>query len=159
MTVYNIKTIIDKAEECKKNVQTEYKCGVSYKWSYYYAKALLTHKDMTKISIDDAPNPSKTHISRQMTSNTYLDLARKFTSFVEKNHRLPNYLSWNNYKISQRLYTYTFARCLVYYDKYGRYDEEITINEKIFTKPVEYKNEVYKYFVQKTGKAFKTIDD
>ena len=159
MTKYEYKTIITKANECKTNVQKQYKCGVSYKWSYYFAKALITHADVKKITIADAPKPSKTNISRQMSKSTYLSLAKTFVEFVEKKHRLPNYLAWKDYKISQRLYTYTFARCLVYYSKYGKYDDTINVNEKVFTKPVEYKNEVYKYFVHKTGKAFKTIDD
>ena len=161
MTSYSYKTIINKATECKTNVQKQYKCGVSYKWSYYFAKALITHKDVKKITIADAPNPSKTNISRQMSKDTYISLAKKFVAFVEskKNPRLPNYLSWNGYKISQRLYTYTFARCLVYLDKYGKYDDEININEKVFNKPVETGNKVYDYFAKKTGKSFKTVDD
>lgn len=72
---------------------------------------------------------------------------------------MPNYLAWNGYKISQRLYTYTFARCLVYYAEHNKYDNEITINEKIFTKPTETGNTVYDYTCKKFGKKFKTIDD
>ena len=158
MTKYTIKELLTKANECKTNVSKEYKCGISYKWSYYFAKALISHKDVTKITIENAPNPSKTHISRQMSKDTYLSLARKFVEFVETKHRLPNYLAWKDYKISQRLYTYTFARCLVYYQKHGAYDSEITINEKVFTKPTETKNEVYNYFVKVFGKFDNTID-
>ena len=159
MTNYTYQTIINKANECKTNVSKDYKCGISYKWSYYFAKALTTHTDVKKININDAPNPSKTNISRQISSATYLALAKKLTAFVEKNHRLPNYLAWKDYKISQRLYTYTFARCLIYYHKHSKYDDIINVNEKVFTKPVETRNEVYNYFTKKTGKKFKKIDD
>lgn len=159
MSVYTYKELISKAKECKSNVKKEQRTIISYKWSYYFAKALLKHQDVTKISIEKAPNPSKTHISRQMTKTTYLALAKKFVEFVEQKHRLPNYLAWKSYKISQRLYTYTFARCLVYYANYGKYDTEITVNEKVFTKPTETHNAVYDYFVKKTGKRFKYLDD
>lgn len=159
MTEYGYKTILSKAKTCKTNVIKNQKCGISYDWSYYFAKALITpKKDVKKINISDAPKPSHTHISRQMSKATYLSLAKKFVKFVEDKHRLPNYLSWNGYKISQRLYTYTFARCLVYYDKYNKYDSEITINEKVFTKPTETGNKVYDYFVKVFGKFDNTID-
>ena len=160
MTEYGYKTILSKAKTCKTNVMDNQKCGISYDWSYYFAKALITpKKDVKKINISDAPKPSHTYISRQMSKATYLSLAKKFVKFVEDKHRLPNYLSWNGYKISQRLYTYTFARCLVYLDKYGKYDPEININEKVFNKPTETGNVVYDYFAKKTGKKFKTLDD
>ena len=160
MTKYTYKEILSKAKTCKTNVTDNQKCGISYKWSYYFASSLITpKKDVEKISIADAPKPTSTHISRQMSKATYVSLAKKFIKFVKDNHRLPNYLSWNGYKISQRLYTYTFARCLVYLDKYGKYDPEININEKVFTKPTETGNTVYDYFTKKTGKKFKTLDD
>jgi len=156
---YTYKTIVSKATECKSNVQKQYKVGMTYKWSYYFAKSLISpKKDVKKISIEDAPKPSSTHISRQISKKSYLKLANNLVSFVEKNHRLPNYLAWGDYKISQRLYTYTFARCLVYVDKYGKYDDEITINEKVFTKPLEATNEVYKYFVKVFGEFDNTVD-
>lgn len=159
MTNYTYNTILQKAKEVKTNVKTEYKIGMSHKWSYYFAKALIKpKKDVKKITIQDAPSPSHTHISRQVTKNQYLDLAKKLTNFIEKEHRMPNYLAWNGYKIASNLFTYTFARCLIYYDKYGKYDSEITVNQKVFTKPVETKNEVYNYFVKVFGSFDNTVD-
>lgn len=41
------KELVNKAKECKTNVKKEYKCKISYKWSYYFAKALITpNKDI-----------------------------------------------------------------------------------------------------------------
>ena len=156
---YTYSTILSKAKECKNNVQKEYKTGLTAKWSYYFAKALISpKKSVAKITINDAPKPSYTHISRQMSKSTYLALAKKFVTFVEEKQRLPNYLAWNDYKISAQLYTYTFARCLVYYHNYGKYDPEITVNQKVFTKPTETSNSVYNYFVDVFGTFGKTID-
>lgn len=160
MSKYKYKNLVKVAEEIKANVEKEQRTIRSYKWTYYFCKAIIDpKKDITKIKIDKAPKPSKTNISRQMTESQYKALAKKMIVFVEKNHKLPNYLRWGKYKISQRLYTYTFARILVYYDKYGKFDKEITINEKIFTKATETGNKVYDYFVKKTGKKFTHIDD
>lgn len=161
MTNYSYKEILTKAKEVKSNVKSEYKIGMSHKWSYYFAKALITHKDVVKINIADAPKPSHTHISRQMSKKEYLDLAKTFVKFVEEKHRLPNYLAWNGFKIASNLFTYTFARCLIYYDKYKKYDTEITVNQKVFTKPLESTNEVYNYFCKKLNKnkKIKTIDE
>lgn len=161
MTNYTYSTILQKAKEVKTNVKTSYKIGMSHKWSYYFAKALIKpNKDVKKITINDAPKPSHTHISRQVTKNQYLDLAKKLTTFIEKEHRMPNYLAWNGYKIASNLFTYTFARCLIYYDKYGKYDPEITVNQKVFTKPVETSNKVYAYFIKvfNKNKKVKTVD-
>lgn len=158
MTKYTYNEILKQAKNVKANVKKEYKIGMSHKWSYYFAKALLTNKDVEKIKINDAPNPSHTHISRQMTKNQYISLAKTFVKFVEEKHRLPNYLAWKGYKIASNLYTYTFARCLVFYEQYGYYDHEITVNQKVFTKPKESGNKVYDYFVKVFGKV-SSIDE
>ncbi len=159
MSKYTYKELISKATECKSNVEKTYKTNMTNKWAYYFAKALITKTDIIKIDIKEAPKPSHTNISRQMSKDTYVSLAKKFYKFVEEKKRLPNYLAWNDYHISLELCTYTFARCLVYLNKYGKYDNEITINQKVFTKPSETGNVVYDYFTKKTGKSFKTLDD
>jgi len=153
------KEILKQAQSCKDNVKQNYKLGITPKWSYYFAKALVNpKKDIQTISIDNAPKQSHTNISRQVTSKQYLSLAKKYYQFVESKHRLPNYLRWGNYKISIALCTYTFARCLVYYDKHGKYDNEITVNQKVFNKPSEPSNEVYTYFKKVFGDFGDTID-
>ena len=62
------KEIINKAKLVQTNVKKEYKTGVTSKWSYYFAKAIITpNKDIKEITIKDAPNPTGTHISRQLS--------------------------------------------------------------------------------------------
>jgi len=142
MTVKTYEEIIKQAKACKSNVKNDYKIGITPKWGYYFARALVNpKKDIPTITIDSAPKPSYTNISRQVSSKQYLELAKKYYKFIEdiKNkeskYRLPNYLRFGNYKISIQLATYTFARCLIYYETYGKYDPEITINQKVFNKP------------------------
>ena len=157
---YTYKKIVSKAKSCKENVETNYKLGVSTMWTYYFCKAILKPKtNFKKIEYTKAPKPSGTYISRQISQTDYTKLAKYIVKFVEKNKRLPNYLTWGAYKIRPSVYTYAFSRILVYYEKNGKLPLQVKVNSKCFTKPKEYKNDVYSYFVKKTGKEFKTIDD
>jgi hypothetical protein len=153
--------IIDKAKTCKKSVKNEYKLGISTTWSYYFAKTIIKNnkKGVKKIDIEKAPKPKGTYISRQMKKTDYVKQAKYLVGFVKEHKRLPNYLNWGAYKIRPSIYTYMFARIVAYNDKNNKLPKKVKINSKCFTKPIETKNEVYKYFVEKTGKRFTTIDD
>lgn len=158
MTTY--KKILSKAKECKTNVKKEYKLGVSKKYCYYFAKAILKPKtDIAKIDFEKEATPQATHISRQISKNDYLDLAKRLTTYVEKHHQLPNYVAYKDYKVKIKLLTYVFAKILLHYHKDGKLPDKVTINSKIFTKPTETGNAVYDYACKKYGKTFKTLDD
>lgn len=155
MTNYTYNQIISKAKECNTNLKKDYKNGISTAWSYYFAKAVLTpKKDIKKITIGDASAPTGDSISRGISKSDYTELATRYCKWIESNKKLPNYLTYRGLKIHPRLLTSFFAKVLV-----NNLPKTQSINSKWYTKPVEYKNEVYKYFVQKTGKAFKTLDD
>ena len=160
MSKITYKNILSKAKTCKTNVKKNYKLGISYRWSYYFAKAILTpKKDITKINIDDCKNPTGSHISRQISKTDYIDMCKRYVRYIEKHRRFPNYLTYKNYQIKPSLLTEMLARILVWYDKNNRLPSQANINSKVFTKPTETGNSVYDYFVQKTGKKFTTIDD
>lgn len=160
MTNYTYKQILTKAKTCKTNVKKEYKLGITSRWSYYFAKAILTpNKNIKKLSLADAPNPNGSYISNQIKKNDYLKIAKEYCAFCEKHKRFPNYASYGKYKLRPRLLTIFFANILVYREKNKKLPDKANINSKWFTRPVEYKNVVYKYFVEKTGKRFTTIDD
>lgn len=72
---------------------------------------------------------------------------------------MPNYLWWNGKRIRTRLYVHIFAQALAYFNEHKEFPKEINVNYKAFYKPNEPQNVVYKYFVEKTGKKFTTIDD
>ena len=159
MTTYNHQKIITKAETIKNNVKKEYKLGTSTKWAYYICKALITpNKGVKKINFDKAPKPRGTHISRQIPKTNILKLAKKLIQFTEKHKRLPNYLTYGDYKIRPRLYTYLFAKTLIFYHKNNRLPNTVNANSKAFTKPIETTNEVYNYFVDVFGEFGNTID-
>ena len=151
---YTYQTVLAKAKTVKKNIEKEYKNGVDSEWSYYFAKLIVTpKKDVTKISIKDAPNQQGEHISRGISKADYTKIAKDLVSFVEKKGRLPNYVEYKGIKIAPHLLTGFFAKCLA-----NNYPSTQNINRKWYTKPDETHNEVYDYFVKVFGKFDNTID-
>ena len=160
MSVHTYKELISKAKTCQNNVKKNYELGISYRWSYYFAKAIINPKtDIKKGTFNDCKNPIGTYISRQISKADYLDIAKRYVAYIEKNKRFPNYATYKDYQIRPRLLTIFFANILVSYDKNGKLPVEMNINSKCFTKPTETGNAVYDYFVKKTGKKPKTMDE
>lgn len=160
MTIITYKQILSKAKTCKANVKNEYKLGISYRWSYYMAKAIISpKKDIKKLTLEDCPKPTGTHISRQISKADYIKIAKDYINFIEKNKRFPNYVTYGKYQLRPKLLTEFFSRILVFYEKNGRLPNKANINSKCFTKPSETGNTVYDYFVKKTGKRYETIDE
>lgn len=160
MSKYSYKKIVKKAKLSKENVKKEYKLGISTKWSYYFAKAILTpNKDVQKISFSKADNPKQSKMSRQVSKQGYLDICKTLVQYVEKNKKLPNYVSYKGFKLKPRHLTEFLGRILVYYYKHNSYPNEANFNYKVFVKPIETGNEVYDYACNKYGKQFKTIDE
>ena len=62
MSTHTYKELISKAKTCQTNVKKEYKLGISYRWSYYFAKAILKPKtDIPKGTFKDCKNQTGTH--------------------------------------------------------------------------------------------------
>ena len=159
MTKISYKEILNQSKTCQNNVKKQYKTGMSSKWSYYFAKAIISpKKDITKLDIDDAKNPDATHISNQISRKHYLDICARLINYVERNKRLPNYVSYGNYKLTAHLLTEILSRVLVYYGDNGKLPNYVNANSKVFTKPYEPSNKVYKYFVKVFGDFGNTID-
>lgn len=157
---YTYKEIVNKAKSIKTNVEKSYKIGENPQWGYFIARAILKpNSSVNKWYIKPAPAPSGDSLSRQILKDAYLDMVSRFVKYCDNNKTMPNYITTNNKKMKVNDYVYMFSRILVYYDKNKAYPNYAEVNSKSFTKPTEYKNEVYKYFVQKTGKKFTTIDD
>ena len=88
-----------------------------------------------------------------------MEIAKRLVDYVKKNEQLPNYVTYGKFKIRTRLYCLMFAKVLVSYSRNGKLPNEVNVNSKAFTAPIESGNEVYDYFVKKHGKQFKLIDD
>ena len=156
---YSYETIVDKANKIKTNVEKDYKIGESTGWTYYICKEVIQRtKTVPKISFSGAGQSQGNDLSRQITQEHYLDMAKRLVKFVENNHKLPNYVSYGKYKVRVSDYTYMFARILAYYDNKKKLPAYVNVNSKAFTKPSESTNDVYDYFVQLFGKI-SCIDD
>ena len=159
MIDYN--TAVKKAKEIKKGVETEYKLVASTP-SYYIAKTIL--KPKTKIEsigkINKAEKSKGDYFSRQIYKSTYIDMAERFTKYVESKGQLPNNIKDNHGKLMKVSdYVYMFSNILVEYDKTGKLPDKINVNSKAFTKPYENKNTVFTKWVNKFKFTPKYIDD
>lgn len=156
---YTYKTILQKAKTCQSNVKKEYKTGITSRWCYYFAKTIIApKKDVKDINIGDAPKQSGTYISNQLSKTSYMQVCKDLVKFVESKKRLPNYVETGKYKLTPHLLTEVLARIIVFYDKNSRLPSAVNVNSKVFTKPVESTNEVYKYFVKVFGEFDNTVD-
>ena len=160
MTKYEWTSIVKQANTCKKNVETEYRLGMNSKWSYYFAKAIMTvNSPVKKINFEEASNPIGNRISTQIYKKDYFDICKRLIKYVETNKKMPNYIIYGDYKILPRLATYMMARILVYYNKNGAFPKYANINSKAFNPPTETTNEVYTYFKKIFGDFGDTIDE
>lgn len=159
-------TIAKIAKEVKESVAKKYKIptesnGVKYPvYTYLFAKTIVTpNKDIATKSVKSAEAPKGTYISRTVKKSDYIKLAKNLISFINKNGRLPNYLTYNGYKIRTRVYIDAFARVVNYYYVNKTMPNYVNINSAAFTKPsVQSEDEVFNYFVKKFGNV-STIDE
>lgn len=145
--------ILNAAKTIKNNVEKNYELGKSPKWSYYHAKVILNgKKDVPNIKIANAEKNTGNNLSRQVKRSVYLDMADRFTEYVEKNHQLPNNIKVTNKVMRVTDYTYMFANLVVIYSKTKALPKTIDVNSKAFVKP-EDTNVVFSAFVKKFGKV------
>ena len=142
MANVDYKTIVTKAKTLKTNVEKNKKLGINQRWSYYIANAILTpNKDIPKnkdMSTEkgNATNPrGDAFNSVKIYKNDYLDVAKRIVAYVKKNHKLPDYATWNNKKISVKDYAYNLSKILVYYSTHNKtYPVYNTINTNVWKK-------------------------
>ena len=87
----------------------------------------------TKKSYKDAPAPTGSGISKVLTKNEYIKLAREIVQFYNQNKRCPNYVSYQTYKISPKLFCYCFAKIIVFYIQNNRYPATCEFKSSVFT--------------------------
>lgn len=152
--------ILNQAKKCTTSVQDNYKLGINSKWSYFFAKAIIKPKtNVNRIdNFKEASKPTGTHISRQISKNDYLDMAKRLIKYCETNKKLPNYIRYGDYKIRTRLYCLMFAKVLVSYSKNNKLPDKVNVNSKAFTKQIETTNTIYDAFIKLFGKVTTCTD-
>lgn len=160
MSSYSYNEIVNRAIVINKNVKEKYNLGLTQKWSYYFAKAILNPKtDIKKIDFKKESKSQGDYISRQISKTDYLKLAKKLVNYVESNKQLPNWLTWGKFRLTVRMYTYLFSRVLEYYDTHAQFRSEANLFSKAFVKPTEYPNKVYGLWVKYIKTKPKMLDD
>jgi len=127
------KTIIKISEKIKNYVEEEGELPktvtvdkVEYNYptcAYLMTNAIINpKKDVELIKMSKAPSPTGETVNLSLTTNEYKSLAKNLITFMKpkNSRRLPNYLTGKNKKIKQRVFIYSFAKILVFYDKNGR---------------------------------------
>ena len=133
MTTIKFKTITEIAKKIKNYVEKEHKLPTivkvdkkEYTYStcaYLLASSVLNpNKEIELLSMNVAPNPSGDAVDLKLTSNEYKSLAKNLITFMKSSssRRLPNYLIYKNKKIKQRVFIYSFAKIIVFYDENKR---------------------------------------
>ena len=159
MTEYTYKQVLGVAKACQANIKKEYKLGITSKWAYFFAKAIIQpNKAYNQFNYPAPTNPHGDYLSRQITMKDCYDCCKLLVKYVETNKRMPNYIQWKNFKISPALFTEVLSRVLIYYDTHKTLPKYANINSKAFTEETETVNEVYSYFVKVFGTFDNTID-
>ena len=129
-------TIVKKAKTIVNSAEKEHK-SVGNKWSYYIAKAIQNpNKSIKKVALDNAPKPMGDSFANVTIKKAdYVKCAKQLTTFVEKNHRLRNYLDFGKKRIRVRDYNYILSKVLVYYDKNKKLASSTKINTNVWKKP------------------------
>ena len=167
-------TLAKIAKQVKKSVEkhqkipskTEAGAGYTYpEYTYVLAKAIVNPGKEVKRQegIGKPPAPKGTTISRTIDKTGYTNLAKNLISYVKKEGRLPNFLTYGGYQIEAKVYIDAFARIVNYYYEHKKMPSLVNMNSKAFTAQTKSENtntskdEVFQYFVKKFGDV-STID-
>jgi len=164
MTTVKIKEINRIAKDLVANMNENKKLTVSgYSWAetgYLLASSVLKPgKDIEKITVKYAPDPSGKYISRSIYEKDYKKIAKYFVDFCKKNKRLPNYIQWGSYTIHCHLLIYAFAKIVKYYASNKKLPNYCNFNSNDIKKVAQVStDDVFNYFVKIFGKV-STIDE
>lgn len=141
MSTIKYSKILERARTLKTGVEKEKKLKVTPRWSYYFAKSILSPaKDITRntsMSTADgnAVKPTGNSFDKvKITKADYIDCAKRLIAYVDKNKRLPNAIKWNDKKIHVKDFAYNFAKIVVYYADHKVLPAYNTIDTNVWKK-------------------------
>lgn len=152
MSKYTYNQILNVAKNCQTNVKKNYTTGITNKWAYFFAKAILKpNTDFNKLYFYDAEKPVGDAMNRKIIEKDYLLCCSRLIKYVEANKKMPNYIKWNDLKIHPKLFTETLSRIVIYYSIHKRLPTYATINSNVFNKPTPPK--LHSYMTEKGCKG------
>lgn len=154
MTLYKYKDIVANARTIKKQVESDYDFTLTPNWLYYISKEIIKPKrDINGFGIAKPSKPTGDHISRQIKKDDYIDMSRRIVKYVEKNHQMPNFVTYKGIKVNIRLWTYISSYLLVHYADEGKWKSAVNVNSKYMVKPTDTPDAVYNSFIKTFGKV------
>ena len=171
------KNVFQMAKDIKKYVEKNYKLpsslsynGVTFfyqEYAYIMSYALNNlKKDITVPSIKKASEPSGDSMKEQIKPGDYKDQAKRIVQYIKQNGQCPNYVKTvaSKKNVRVRLFIYSFAKILVFYNSKGRLPNECLYQSSVFSakktsSKVESPKEVLQYFESVFGKKIQYIDD
>lgn len=98
---------------------------MAYRLAYAITSDL---KDSKNFHIDNATKPLGNKWNNKVKKEDYVNIAKKYVSFIEKNKRTPNYATLHGKKIAITLLIYEFARIVVYYNTHKKLPSNCTFD-------------------------------
>ena len=100
----------------------------------YLVSKAVSNISKTKVEIKDKliTNYSNTNcksVNGTINKTEYVQLAKKTVSFIEKNHRAPNWVSSSKGKIPRNQLILAFSKCLDYYNNNSKLPSSIKLND------------------------------
>ena len=137
MTSYD--EIVKIAKKQILNVKNENQLAHSYKWSYYFACALINpRKNVKSIKIGKASKPSGTKFKKDVPIDFMIKWSKALIRYVKANGKMPSCAVWRNINISPQAYCYILAYCVVYQFKTGKLPKSVTMDTEWFKTKVKH---------------------
>ena len=119
------KYIVNNSKIIKQTVEKKKKLPTIQGYShaeiiYTLAKAVLKpQKSQAYKKVGACPNCTGNSINKNLTKKEYTTLANNYIKWVDKNGKAPNYMNYQNTKISIKLLEYCLAKIIVWYDAHN----------------------------------------
>lgn len=164
----SLDTLANLAGKVKENVEKKYEIpseinGFRHgEYTYLFAKIIANYGvTIERKGVGTPKNPTGDNIEMDIYKTHFVQLAKNLIKYVDENKQLPNYLTFNGYKIKANLYEYMFAKILDYYYYNRQLPNKVYVNNNAFVKPQPkktYSEKIFDYFSSKFGKPT-SIDD
>lgn len=130
------KSYVDKHKKTPQTITVE---GTSYTYkqcAYLFSKFTVSPKaNVSLVTVNNAKQSTGDSISENVLKDDYTDMAKRLNTYIEKNNKLPNYVTTKKSKkrVKVGLYIYAFAKIVVYYGSKKALPNYVTINSSAFS--------------------------
>lgn len=137
-----VSRIFKNAGIVKSSVLNQHKLGAGEQWGFVFAKEILSPgKAVPGTHCKKASNPRGQEWKGNVTREEYTAMAKQLVTFVNKNDKMPDYLSFErkgkSIKLETKVYVYLFARIVRYYEVKKKLPKEMVLDTSVFKQPTK----------------------